>query len=183
MIDMTPSPHRRAGTSRRGFTLIELVVVLVLAAILAGVAVPSMAGLAGTRAKAAARLISHDLGYARERALATGITVWVSFNASTETYTMLEESLSTPGRVSATAMTDPATGRAFSQSFAGGELAGVDIASVAIGGGTANEVGFDWLGRPKDQAQVLLTSTGTITLSSGNSVTVQADTGLAKALP
>jgi len=158
-------------------------VVIVLTAILAGVAVPAMSGLAATRARVASRHLARDLTFARERALATGVTVWVSFNAATDTYIMLDETLALPGRASATATTDPATGRAFSQTFTSGEFAGVDIASVAIGGGTGNEVGFDWLGRPRDQAQAALTSVATITLSGGNSVTIEPETGLARTLP
>jgi Tfp pilus assembly protein FimT len=162
---------------------VELVVVLVIVAILAGAAAPSLAGLSGTRTRAAARVLARDLRYAREHALDTGTGVWVSINAASESYTMLRESESSPGRADATQLTDPGTGRAFAQVFGTGEFAGVGIGTVSIGGGSGSEVGFDWRGRPRDQTEALLTGVGVITLTGSISVTIEPETGLARVSP
>jgi prepilin-type N-terminal cleavage/methylation domain-containing protein len=183
MIGHPQAMTSRVGSHRRGFSLIELIVVLVITAILAAAAVPAMAGLAGTRAKAAARQVARDLAYARERGLATGTTVWVTFDTTSESYAMLQESVPSSGRSGATAITDPSTGRNFAQTFGTGEFSGIEITSVSIGGGTGKEVGFDWKGRPKDQAEAMLATTGTITMSGSNSITIEPETGWMKVLP
>ena len=74
-------PHRGGG-----FSLIELVAVLVIAAIMAAVAVPTLSSLAATRAWAAAKLVARDLTYARERAMTTGLRTWVGFKTGEVLY-------------------------------------------------------------------------------------------------
>lgn len=115
--------------------------------------------------------------------MARGIQVWVSINASTATYTVLDESVGSPGRGSATTVTDPATGTTFVRTFGAGEFAGVGITSVSIDGGS--EIGFDWKGRPENQTEALLSGTATISLSgpSGNGVSVEPETGHVRVLP
>lgn len=166
----------RAGGSRRGFSLIELVVVMVMTAILAAVAIPATASLATSRRAVAARQMSRDLNFARQRALATGRTMWVVFSTSADTYTMLEEPVGLAGRTNATALIDPSTGRVFAEALNTGEYAGVDLSAVSFGGGS--EVGFDWRGRPKRNDTTFLTSTATITIT-GATITIQPETGLA----
>jgi len=96
---------------------------------------------------------------------------------------MLIENAANPGRANATAFTDPATGKAFSQALNAGEFAGVDIVSASIGGGAGSEVGFDWLGSPYDSTEAALSAAGTITLSGSQTVTIEPGTGLARLSP
>lgn len=67
-------------TPRRGFSLIELVLVLTIISVLSAIAVPRYAGaLVRYRADAAAQRVVTDLNYARERARSTSTSVTVIF--------------------------------------------------------------------------------------------------------
>ncbi len=173
--------NRARLAAGRGFSMVELIAVLVIVGIMAAVGAPAISYAQGSRQRVACRQVARDLNYARERAVATGTRTWVVFNASTDIYTMLVEVPANPGRANAVALTDPATGKAFSQALNTGDFAGVDLVSVSSG--TGSEVGFDWLGKPYDSTSTLLTSAATITLSAGQSVTVEPGTGLARYLP
>ncbi len=178
LIPRRPPPRARPG---RGFTMVELAVVMVIVGVLAAAAIPAMTGLGSTRARVAARQLARDITFARERAITTGSVVWVSLDVPGNAYTILEEQLGSPGRGGAAALTDPATGRSFAQPLNSGEFAGVVITGVSLGAG--HEVGFDWRGRPRDSALASLSSAGTITLSEGCSVTIQPETGFTAARP
>jgi prepilin-type N-terminal cleavage/methylation domain-containing protein len=164
---------RRGG----GFTLPEMIVVMSITAILAATAAPSLLNLSTTRSAAAARQLVRDLTFARQRSIATGTGHWVVFNTSTQTWSVLVESTTSPGRSGATALNDLATGRSFVQNVNAAEYAGVQITSASIGGGM--EVGFDWRGKPFNASSAALTSDGTVTLTGGRTVTVKGNTGYA----
>lgn len=173
----------RTGARPCGFSLVELIVVIVLVAIMAAAAVPAIGSMSAAKPAAAARLLARDLTFARQQALARGVPMWAVFSTTDDRYSLLVESVSTPGRAGATALTDPATGREFVQSFAGGEFSQVDLVSVSIGGASGTDLGFDWLGRPLNASGDLLTAASTITLGGGHSVTVEPQTGLATVHP
>lgn len=156
--------------ARRGFTLIELIAVTVITSIIAAVAIPALSSMTVARKRVAARMVQRDLAFARERALAVGSTHWVVFTPSADTYSVLAENPSSPGRAGATAITDPATGKSMLVQLNAGEFAGVDMTAASFGSGA--EVGFDWLGRPLATGGSRLSSSGTVTLSGGYSVTV-----------
>lgn len=173
--------RHRTGDCRCGFSLVEVIVVIVLVGIMAAAAVPSIASMSAARSAAAARQLTRDLTFTRQQALARGVTTWMVFNTATEQYSLLAESVQSPGRNNAAALTDPATGRAFVQSYVHGEYDQVNLQSVSIGGVTGTDLGFDWLGRPVNSSGTLLTAASTIILSGGVSVTVTAETGFAQA--
>lgn len=176
MLEQKTQHRGRAGIARRGFSLIEIVVVMSVLGILAVVAVPNSCSVLSTRQKVAARMIAKDLGFARQHALATGRTVWVVFSASGDTYSLLEEPAGSTGRGGAVALTDPATGAAFVQRLNVNEFGAVDLTAASIGGGS--EVGFDWRGRPKTNDTTFLSSAGTVTIS-GATISIEPETGLA----
>lgn len=161
----------------RGFSLVELITVMVLVSVLAAVAVPTLSSLGSTRAGFAAKLVLKDLTWARERAVATGTRQYVVFNPAADSYTLLAEDRASPGRANAITLSDPSSGQPFIRTFGAGETAGVDIVSAAFDGGS--EVGFDWNGRPLNSAQADLAAQGAVTLSGGNTVRVLAGSGLA----
>lgn len=164
---------RRGG----GFTLPEMIVVMAITAILAATAAPSLLNLSTTRSAAAARQLVRDLTFARQRAIATGTTHWVVFNTTSQTWSILVESTSSPGRAGATALPDLATGRSFAQTMNANEYAGIQITAVSIGGGA--EVGFDWRGKPFNASSAALSSDGTVTLTGSRTVTIKGNTGYA----
>jgi MSHA pilin protein MshC len=158
-----------------GFTLIELVAIIVVTAVLAVVAAPTLSGSTSARRTAAAKQVLRDLCFARQRAISSGAPSWVVFDTAGESYEVLVESHTTPGRASATALTDPATGRDMDQVLNQDQFAGVEILTASFDGD--DEVGFDWLGRPLDSGEGTLGADGTVTLTGGHTITVETGTG------
>ena len=157
------------------FSLIELIAVIVMTAVLAAVAVPTFNQLADTRAAAAAKQLLRDLSFARQRAVATGTTSWVVFDAGAETWSVLAEDPDNPGRANASIITDPPTGQTFVQTLGTGAFQGVEIVSADFDGDA--EVGFDWLGQPLNATGGALAASGSATLSGTHGVSVVATTG------
>jgi prepilin-type N-terminal cleavage/methylation domain-containing protein len=172
MTHTRPAPAHRVRNSGRGFSLVELVAVIVILAIMGATATMSMTGVASNRRAAAARQIARDLGWLRERAMTKGLPTWATFNTSTDTYTFFDDVLATPGFASATAVTDPSTSRAFSQALNSGDFAGVDLLSV-----TATSFGFNAMGRPINTSGAALATSVTITVTGSRTATVTPQTG------
>ncbi len=160
-----------------GFSLMELVVVMTVTVIMSGVAVVALSSTTGNRAAIAAKRLLRDMTFARQRAIATGTGTWVVFNvgAGPDTWSILSEDPSDPGRTAATPLTDPATGADMVETLGTGTFIGVDLVSATFNG--VSEVGFDWLGQPLNSADLALTAKGTVTLSDNHKVTVEVSTG------
>jgi prepilin-type N-terminal cleavage/methylation domain-containing protein len=165
----------RVAGAARGFTLFELVVVIIITAVLAAVAVPAMSSVPGSRRAAAQRAIQRDLSYARERAICTGLRTWAVFNVGGNSYSLLAEPPGNPGRANAAVLADPGTGRTFIRPLNSGELAGVSLVSAVFG--TAAEVGFDWQGAPVTSAGAPLAAAGVVAITGGKAVRVEAGSG------
>jgi Tfp pilus assembly protein FimT len=154
-----------------------MIVVMTIIAIMAATAAPSLMNLGSTRSAAAARQLVRDLTFARQRAIATGTRHWVVFNTSTQTWSVLIENATSPGRAGATALNDFATGRPFVQTMNAAPFTAISLTAASIGGGS--EVGFDWRGKPLNASEAALSTDGTITFTGGRTVTVKANTGYA----
>jgi prepilin-type N-terminal cleavage/methylation domain-containing protein len=174
MQSSTQISNARSRTSGSGFTLIEVLTVMLLAGLLAGAAIPAMRSLAGTRASAAQRQIQRDLSFARERAVSTGCRSWVVFSTVANTYSVLAEPAGTPGRAGAVVLNDPGTGKAYTVSIQA-MAPGTSLVSAVFGAGA--EVGFDWRGCPLNSAGTALSGSGVVTITGGRTVTVRPGTG------
>ena len=150
--------EHKAMASEAGFTLIEVMLVIMIIAIAAVVAIPMMTSAAGIQLRSAANMIAADLEYAKSMAISRQRMYKVVFDASTETY-QIEDSggvIDHPVR----------KGFQYIVNFSGdSRLNKVDIVSVNFD--STAEVGFDYLGSP-------YTDDGSDPLNSG-AITLQAD--------
>jgi prepilin-type N-terminal cleavage/methylation domain-containing protein len=167
--------HTARGQSPRAFSLVEMVSVIAIVGVLGAVAVPVLFSTPKARSIAASRHIARDLDYARELASLRGLSVWASFNTSTESYSLVIEPSPGAGWAAAVPLTDPHTGKAMVTSFLSEDWAGVDIVSVSCGGG--GDCGFNAAGAPVNAAGSPITSAGQIVLKHGGSVRIEPRSG------
>src|SRR3990167_8040097 len=91
---------RRKGkivnTSARGFTLMEMVAVLFVLGLIAGLSLPNIySAIQNFRLNSAARKMTADIRYAREMALSRHGTYGITVSADTNTYSIFSLSGST----------------------------------------------------------------------------------------
>ncbi|MCC6909399.1 MAG: GspH/FimT family protein [Phycisphaerales bacterium] len=175
-MPLTGTNLGRSGLRVGGFTLMELLAVLVLLAIISAVVVPTLSNVGATRQAAAASRLLRDVQLARQRAVARGVRTWVVIDADAQQYALFIEDAAAPGRANRQPIIDEATGKPFVVALNQGEWRGASVAAVDIAG--RSEVGFDSRGRPLGADEALLASDGTITLSGGHTVRITARTGL-----
>jgi prepilin-type N-terminal cleavage/methylation domain-containing protein len=134
-----------------GFTLAELMIVLVIISIIAAIAVPMYSSAAGVQLKTAANVIASDLEYAKNMAISTGQTYQVVFDTAAESYSIKNSA----GAV----ITHPVhIGANYIVNFASdSRLSKVDIVSTTFGG----TISFDYLGTPSaNSGEVVLVAEG-----------------------
>lgn len=154
-----------------GFTLVEVILVVVILAIAAMLAIPFATSGASTQLKAAATIIASDLEYAKSMAISRGKRYWVVFDAGTESY-RIEDSNGV--------ITHPVRPGPYAVNFAADtRLNRVDISSVSFD--TSDTISFDYLGSPNSgSGSGSPLNSGVITLSAGGStmtVNVEPVTG------
>jgi prepilin-type N-terminal cleavage/methylation domain-containing protein len=149
-------------TGRQGFTLIELIVVVVIIGIASLIAVPMLSTAADMQVRSAANRIAADLDYAKSLAMTHQKAFSVVFSPSTESYDIRETGTDT-------VISDPMRP---SQTYAvnfklDSRSSRVDIVSSSFDSVLSNAITFDYLGSPysgKGLANAL--NSGRITLTS-----------------
>jgi Tfp pilus assembly protein FimT len=120
------------------FTMFEMIFVIAIAAIVAGVAIAMMGDSDTTAALAGAQIVLQDLEFAQSEAIARRSPITVTFNVGEGTYTVSD---------GANPITNPITKGDYvvdlSQAAANGR---VNLSSVDFGGGSA--VSFNSFGEP-----------------------------------
>lgn len=163
---------------QRGFTIIELVMILTLIAILAAVAIPRFSGYGATKQGNAVLKIASDIRYAQNRATTTQQRSRVSIVDAT-TYEVYFCASYTQATCTCTSgwsfATDPYTRGNF-QVYLNTDYSGVEIVS------TVSLLEFDSLGRPYNgctaisiEETVTVTYTGEPTVRT---VRIQPQTGM-----
>jgi MSHA pilin protein MshC len=165
---------------RNGFTLIELVMVIVLIGILAVIAAPKLPNITTTNAGAFADKLRADIRYAQDLAMARGLRYRVYFNAvpaPAQGYAVVNDANGngTWGEAGEIA-SDPAGSGNLTVTLNTGNYAGITISVVGF---TGSYVEFNSLGVPFDGGGVLAAAKS-VTATGGTAnwtVTVQAQTG------
>jgi prepilin-type N-terminal cleavage/methylation domain-containing protein len=156
--------------TRRAFTLVEILMVVLILAITSAIIVPQISSRDDLKASAASRVLMADLIWAQNRAITTQQKQYVVFNG--QSYTLwYKDSTGTLYQ-----STNPVTQQTYTTSFG---VANSPLADVTLG--TGNFMGlqslcFDELGVPygyDGTNEVQMTSAGSIQLTCGvNTLTV-----------
>ena len=179
-----------ASRRRGGFTLTEILAVVVILGIASAIIIPQMGTRDDMRVKAASRTLIADLIYAQNLAISTGQVVYVRFDVAGNSYSLLTSPLSTKAK-KGDPVSHPVTQSDYVTQF-GSTARGwesVRIESAVMNGVDVNyrpefTVGFDEIGSPHvwsydvDQRNEL--ADGTIVLRAGqftNTVTISPATG------
>ena len=87
----TARHQRRSGFLLGGFTLIEILVVVVILGIAAAIVVPAIGSRSDLKATSAARMIMADLIYAQNRSISQQKKHYVRFDKAAQQYEVLEQ--------------------------------------------------------------------------------------------
>jgi prepilin-type N-terminal cleavage/methylation domain-containing protein len=159
--------------NRQGFTVLEMIMVILIVAILAVMSIPRFESYYTIKLEGAARKLVSDIRYAQRLAIARHETYGVEFNTGSDSYRLFRASDNSTA-------TDPLTRSDMIIDFtAQTEYRGIDLSSANFGG--TNKVQFNSLGAPQDGTGSALTSTGIVTISykgGSKSVTVTPNTGM-----
>jgi len=147
-----------------GFTIVEIIIVVVIISIAALVAVPMMSSAGSVQLRAAANMVLADLEYAKSMAISRGQNYSVEFDINTESYCVKDQT--------DTVIEHPVTRKPYVISFKNdSRLNRVDIISANFSG--IASVTFDCLGSPVNNG-------GDVVLQAGgntSTVTVEPVTG------
>ena len=146
-----------------GFTIIEILIVVVILAIAALTAIPMMSSAGSVQIRSVANMIAADLEYAKSLAITKGQNYWVVFDTGSESYHIEDQSGFT--------IAHPVKkGFDYVIDLQAEGLDRVDITDADFSG--AVQVEFDYLGSPD--------SGGTVTIQGGKAtatISVEPVTG------
>jgi len=150
----------------KGFTLIEILVVVIILGIAGAIVIPQLSTRDDLRAAAAARVIMADLIYAQNLSITKQSNTYVSFSTTSQTYSVCDSTMSI--------VTHPVNGGAYTQtmnvSSGTNGLQRSSLYSVAFvdtAGTTSLIIGFDDLGTP-----LVYSGGATTTMASGSVVVI-----------
>jgi prepilin-type N-terminal cleavage/methylation domain-containing protein len=125
---------------RNGFTLVELIIVVVILSIAALMAVPMVSSAADMQVRSAANQIAAHLDYAKSMAITHQQSHSVVFDVSNEIYQVQD--------ADGNLIDHPVNPGSFVVDFSNTELDKVDITSADFDGDITRAITFDYLGSP-----------------------------------
>lgn len=162
---------------KKSFTIVELIVVIIIIGIVSVFIANSINDLGRIRISQAAYRLKSDIRFAQQYAISSGNRTLVSFNPSTENYTVYYED----GSSNWVTLTHPYTHDSFTVELNHGEYSGTDIVTTYFGAAN-NSLVFDKKGIPYYYNQAsgsttILSSTGNITINNVFFIKVEPKTG------
>jgi prepilin-type N-terminal cleavage/methylation domain-containing protein len=154
-------------TSWRGFTLVEVIIVVVILSIAAMMAIPMMSSAGSVQIRSAAEAIAADLEYAKSMAISRQQNYGIIFDPGNDKYDVVNQS-------GAVVPHPVKRGFPYTINFrSDSRLNKVDLVTANFDGWTG--IKFDYLGSPYDGSGSPLNS-GTITLQAdGRTVTITVE--------
>ena len=158
---------RRRPQWRRGFTLVEILGVVVILGIASAILIPQISSRDDQKASSAARVVVADLMYAQNRAIATQRTHYVAFDTAANVYRIYEVVPSASSIIK-----HPVTGQNYQVQFGPASADGLKQMSIASANfDTQTVLAFDALGVPYSYNATLNTlaplSAGSVGVRSG----------------
>jgi MSHA pilin protein MshC len=152
-----------------GFTLVELMIVVVILGIAAMIAVPMVSSAADIQVRSAANQIAAHLDYAKSMAITHQQRYSVVFDVSNESY-QVQDAGGTP-------IDHPVNPGDFVVNFSNTELDKVDITAADFDGDITKAITFDYLGSPYSGTNTTTPlNSGQIALQANNfSITVNVE--------
>ncbi len=149
-----------------GFTVIELIMVILVISILAVVLIPKIGGIHSFKLDGAGRKLVSDMKYAQKLAMSRHQTHGILFEPAQERYTVYRDGADTP-------VENPhRPGASLIVDYDDEHFKGVDLYSANFTGG--NEVRFDCFGTPSDASDTPLVATGEVVLKcSGKQISIR----------
>lgn len=145
-----------------GFTIVELVAVMVIVGIVAAISAPRFVGVDAFDARGSYGTLTATLRYAQKTAIAQRRTVYANLNTSTRVVCIGYNTNCS------SAVLDPATQTAYTKTLS---------SNVSITG-SATTIGFDGLGRPVPNTAATFTIQNVVVpTESTRTITIEQDTG------
>ncbi len=134
---------------RKGFTLIEAIIAILISGILSAIAVLTLPNTAGMSLDMAARRVQSDIRYIQSLAVSTQRWTGITFSAASDNYALysdgLDDGVSDPSGWAI--ISDPLTRGNYIIQLNSGEFAGIDLNTVYFNGDD-NSLVFDRWGNP-----------------------------------
>lgn len=151
-----------------GFTIVELVAVMVITGIIAAIAAPRFIGLDAFDARGSYSTLVSALRYAQKTAIAQRTTVCANVDVTTRIITLTYRSSTNCSLASTGTVIDPATQAAYSKTLS------INVTITA----PVSTIGFDGLGRPvPNTTATFVVANAVVPTESIRTIIVEADTG------